>query len=216
VVVAVVRLTPVRAVEALLDLPQRLARQDERVAAEDVVDVQPLRRQHVDERQVARGQAEVRVDLRPGDDQHGAEAELVEGQLEELRLALLEARLVEDHQLAIDDLARQGALEAEHPDLARQREAVVARVGAEGDAAAAEDVAPPRAVAGAPGPLLLVELRTGACDLGPGLHLAGAGPALRELPQDHTVEDVAPHLDAVDRVVELDRAHLLGGEVSDR
>ena len=55
---------------------RRVLGQDQRVPAQDVVDVHALRRQDVDLRQVARCELEVALDLGAGDDQRRAEAEV--------------------------------------------------------------------------------------------------------------------------------------------
>ena len=92
---------------------------------------------------------------------------------------------------------------------------MVAHDRPEGHAAAAEQVDPARAVTGAAGALLLVELGAGAGDLGARLDLVRAGAALGQLPEHDTVEDVGAHLDAEHGVGELERAQLLGREISD-
>src|ERR1700693_4597000 len=73
-----------------LELLRRLARQDQRLAAQDIVDIGALLRQHVDLWQVARGAGKPLVDRAAVDDQHRPPAERGKSRPQRLGLGLLE------------------------------------------------------------------------------------------------------------------------------
>src|SRR5579872_836650 len=192
----------------------RRPRQHQGVAAEDVVDVGALLRQHVDLREVARGAREALVELRAVDDQHRAPAELLEALRELLGLAGLDRGALQHDQLALGLLRRERAQEAQAPDLLLQAEAVVARNGAEDHRAAAELRRAEAALAGAAGALLPPGLLGGALDIRDALGLVRPGAALGELPIDDASQDVAPHRRAEHLVGKLDAADFLGFEIA--
>src|SRR5690606_9666767 len=193
----------------------RGAGKDQRVAAQDVVDVGALLRQQVDLRNVARGPDEVRVELRPVDDEDRLPAELLEALGERLRLRLGGAGRIENDELALGGLRRERAFETELANLLLQIERVAAHDGAEDDRARPELWRAQRAMPRAPRPLLTVRLLRRAGDLAHALRLVRAGAALRELPIDDTRQDVLADRDGEDLVGELDLSDRLVVEIAD-
>src|SRR5690606_28777678 len=112
------------------------------------------------------------------DDQRRAQPERLE--LRRQRLGLVAGRrdVVEDHQLAGRDLARQRRLERQLAHLLRQVNGVAAHHRAEDLGAAAELRRAQRALTGAPRALLPVRLLGRAADLADALGLVRAGPPL--------------------------------------
>src|SRR5690606_3249281 len=100
-------------------------------------------------------------------------------------------------------------------DLLGQLMGVVAHDRTESLAAAAELRSRSRAVAGAAGALLLVDLLAGAVDLRAALGLVGPGAALGELVADHAGEQVGARLEAEHGLRQLDRTGRLALESGD-
>src|SRR3546814_14100919 len=90
----------------------RVARQDEDVPAQDVVDVRALLGPHVDADQVGGRALEGAVDLGPADEEHRRPTQPGQppGQFRGLAAGAVQA--VDYHQIAVDMLARQGRLQS--------------------------------------------------------------------------------------------------------
>ena len=135
-------------------LERRGLGQHQLVAAQDVVDVDALDRQHVDVRNVARRQNEILVELGTVDDQRIAPLELGEV-ARALRSCRWPRRLSRIDDLARLRLGRERMTQSERTDLLGHVDGVAARLGPNA-------LPPPRhcgallAVTGAAGALLLV------------------------------------------------------------
>src|SRR5487761_1067561 len=192
----------------------RRARQDQRVAAQNVINVGALLRQHIDPRQIAGGAGEALLDARSVDDQYRVPAERVEPLPQQPGLGLGDMGGVDDDQLAFAVLGRQRGLEAEPADLLLQAEFVAAHDRSEDARAAAELRRAQAALTGAPGALLPVGLARGAADIADPLGLVGSGAALGELPVDDARKNVAAHRQPEHLVGEFDVADLLVVEIA--
>ena len=114
-------------------------------------------------------------------------------------------RRVETTSSPAPALADSACLRPERPELLGQVVRVAARRRPLVGAAVAEGRRLARAVPGAAGALLAVDLLGRVADLRLAQHRVGAGLALGQLPAHHPVQDVGARLEAEDRVVELDR-----------
>src|SRR6202020_1540238 len=179
--------------------------QHQLLAAENVIDVDALDRQHVDIGNVARGGREAGMELGSVDDQRIGNAEAGEMRDQRLGLGGFERGLVDNDEAAVFGLGRERMAKRERADLLGQTGRMRTHHGTEGTATAAELRHAGRAVTGATGALLLVHLLAGAPDLGAALGLVGAGLTLVELPLHAALNDVLARLEAEDAVGKLDR-----------
>src|SRR5579883_2527095 len=194
----------------------RRPREHERIAAQNVVDVDARLRQHVDLGQVARRAGELLVDRSTRDDQHGVPAELLELRAERLGLGVLLLGFVDHPELALGLICRERTLETQPANLLLQAVAVVAHHRPEDHRATAELRRAQTALPRPPGALLAPGLLGGALDVADTFGRVGPGTALGELPVDDAREDVAANRCAEYRVGEIDLAHVLVVEVLDR
>ena len=184
----------------------------QRGGADEVGDAAVARRQHRDAAQVAERQRHVGLVLGE-DDQHRAAA----GPLGDELVGLLgrgrvEGRRVEDRDRAAVGVRAQRAAQRGAALLAVDLEGVVARVGAEDDAAAGPDRRARRAGAGAAGALLAPRLGAAAADVAARLGRRGALAAGVELRAHGLVDERAVEARAEGDVVELDRLRLRRAE----
>ncbi len=120
------------------------------------------------------------------------------------RRGLVEARGVEDRERVALGVHGEHAAQRGAALLAVDLEGVVARRGAEDDAAAGEVRRADRALAGAAGALLAPRLRAAATDVAARLRRGRALPAGVELRADRLVDERAVEARAERRVVEVD------------
>src|SRR3954468_6776694 len=193
------------AIETRLQLLDRGAGQDQRLMVEDVVDIGADRREEVDLPEIGRGLGKAdRQGVAVDDERVLAEVEPGEALLDRLGLGLVEVEILDDDEVALARLGRQGHPEAEGADLLVQRRIEVADARAVRLAAADEDRCAAIAGAGGAAALLLAVLLAGAGDVGPLAGGAGGAAALLELPRHHAVEDIGARLDVENLVVEID------------
>src|SRR5579875_1969438 len=176
------------------------------LAAQNVVDVDALDRQHVDLGNVARRLAEMGLRLGPVDDQRIGEAELGEIRLERFGLGFADLGIGPDYDSTVARLCRERMFQGKHAHFLRQVMRMRAHERTEGAAAATELRHPRGTMASIAGPLLPVHFLARAGDLAAPLRLVGAGAALGELIAYHARENIFARLEAEDRVVKLDRA----------
>src|SRR5215510_7210964 len=189
--------------------------QHQRVPAQDVVDVDALNRQHVDVRNVARGEPKAGIDLGAVDNQRVLKAELVEMRLQRLGLALRHGGPVEHDDAAVLGLGRQGMPQRERANLLGKVDRMATRRRPERAATAAEEVDLGGAMTGRAGALLPIHLLAGAIDLGAVLDVVGAGLALGQLPHHATLQDIGARLEAEDVIRHGDAASRLALESRD-
>src|SRR5262249_51718614 len=149
-----------------LEMFHRSSRQYEDVPPQDIIDIGTLSREQIDQRQVPRCENNIALGRSTIDYQGRPDSELLQPRGEELGLGLVQFQLSDDQELAVVGLARRGPAQTKRPPLFRQVRRGVARGRAMGNAAATEDVRPPRAVPRPAGTLLLVDLGAGAGDFG--------------------------------------------------
>src|SRR6478609_5412143 len=151
------------AIEPGLQLFDRGAGQDQRLVAHDVVNVGAHGRHQVDALQVGRGMSERNVQRVAVDYQGGlAEAKLAKLRVQGLGLAFLDVEIVDDDQLAVLRLRRQGHFQAKRTDLLVEARGEDAGTRAVRLTAADEDRGAAIAVASRTAALLATELLAGA------------------------------------------------------
>ena len=182
---------------------------------QDVVDVDALHREHVDVRDIARGQGEIGFELGAVDDERARESELGEVLLQCGGLAILHGRLLEHDDAAVLGLGGQGVLESERAHLLRQIDRMATGGWSERAAAAAEEIDPAGAVTCRAGALLPVHFLAGTVDFATVLDVVRAALTLGELPAHTTMQDVCSRLEAKDRVGHFDRTRRLAVERHD-
>src|SRR5271169_3360276 len=195
-------------------MAHRLACEDQRITAQDVIDICTLLRQYVDARQIAGGTRETLVDDRPVDDQHRVPAECCEPCSQHLGFSLGEMGGIDYHELALVLLGRKRDLEAKPAHLFLQIECVRAHHRPEDPRTATELRRAQAALAGAAGTLLLVRFLGRSADLADPLCLVGARAAFCQLPIDDAGEDVAADGNPENLVGEFDVPDLLVVEVA--
>src|SRR5262249_27793552 len=182
------------------------------LAAENVVDVDALHRQHVDVGDVASRQGEGRLNFAPIDDERVGEREPAEALFEALGLAVARYRPVEHYDLARLGLGGERMLQSQRAHLLGQFDGVAPWFGAEHLAAAAPLGHRLVAMTGIARALLPVHLLARDGDFRPVLHVMRAGHALQELIAHHAVDQILARLQSEDGIAEFHLAGALGIE----
>src|SRR5581483_5196529 len=166
--------------------------------------------------QVARGQEDLAVRLARDDKRRALRTQVHQDALHLLGLRLVERQPLDNADLAVRCLAREGGADGEAAHLLGQALAVVARFGTEGDAATAMVRRADGTLAGPAGVLLHADLAGAALDLAAGQR-AGAAAALGVAPGDERlVQDRDVRLNAEDVVIHLNGPQLLTFQVFHR
>src|SRR5262245_38884776 len=194
----------------------RFAGQDERVAPEDVVDIRPLLRQHIDPRQVARSASEILVESGAVDNQYRIPPQGLEPRPQCFGLGLADAGGIDDDKLPLSLFRRQCGLQAELAHLFLQREGVAAHHRAENCRAAAKLWGAQAPLTGAARALLLVRLFGRPLDFADPFGFVRPGAPLCQLPVDDTGEDVATDRKAENLLGQLDITDLVIVEIAHR
>src|SRR5690606_30352875 len=177
------------------DLLKRCLGQDELVTLKDRNNVDPLHRQHVDIRDVARGKSEVLVDSCTVDDQSVCPGELAKSGAQSCSLGFRLCNAFQHDQRACSGLGRQSMLECQCADLLGKIDRVATRGRTECTATTTELRSLTVAVTSAARTLLLHELLARAHAFGAVLDVMRTSHSLKLLVAYHTVQDVGAYLE---------------------